>query len=249
MRCAFLLVSLLVLGCVNEEAQAIDGLRVGPCPMSCRTLGIDKRYCRDWRQGNTCYVEDTRITGGSVQLPNPAQPNPPPPPVRPTVAPVRPPTSIYPDRPNYSGADYEECRRMRRFDIARPYINIARIRSTGNVFGSKYKVFGSVEGMCLVEAGYFEGGRKVSDIKVAPTRDFRRFDFEVTIRGDEFPELRAYTINGDREVRPLDRRDLEGDYRERREDRDYYPYDRRDQRPPPPNGSGGFLNDILGGGR
>jgi hypothetical protein len=119
---------------------------------------------------------------------------------------------------------------MNRFDISRPYINIARVRPTGNVFGSKYKVFGSVEGMCLVEAGYFEGGRKVSNIPVAPTRDFRRFEFEVTIRGDEFPELRAYTINGDREVRQLDRSDLEGDYRDRREDDRYDRYDRWDSR-------------------
>jgi hypothetical protein len=208
----------------TQGAHGADGLRVGPCPMSCRTLGIDKRHCRDWREGNTCYVEDTRYSSGN----RPSRPVSPPP--TPTLAPIRPPSSLYPDRPSQSGPGYEECRRLNRFDISRPYINIARVRPTGNVFGSKYKVFGSVEGMCLVEAGYFEGGRKVSNIPVGPTRDFRRFEFEVTIRGDEFPELRAYTINGDREVRQLDRRDLEGDYRDRREDDRYDRYDRWDSR-------------------
>jgi len=224
-------VALLGLSTTIETAVAQNGLRVGPCPMSCRTLGIDKRHCKDWREGNTCYVEDTRYSGGGAN--RPSRPIQPPSAIpTPTIAPVRPPSSIYPDRPNYSGAGYDECRRMNRFDISRPYINIARIRPTGNVFGSKYKVFGSVEGMCLVEAGYFEGGRKMSDIRVAPTRDFRRFEFEVVVRGDEFPELRVYTINGDREVRPLERRDLEGDYRngDRREDWGGYPYDRRDRR-------------------
>lgn len=228
MRClGFVALSLVV--CV-QSVMAQNGLRVGPCPMSCRTLGIDKKHCRDWREGDTCYVEDTRYSGGGSQRPpRPIQSVP-----TPTVAPIRPPASVYPDRPNYSGPGYEECRRMNRFDISRPYISIARIRPTGNMFGSKYKVFGSVEGMCLIEAGYFESGRKVSEIRVAPSREFRRFEFEVVVRGDEFPEIRAYTINGDREVRPLERRDLEGDYRDREGSDDRYDrydrYDRRDSR-------------------
>lgn len=30
------------------------------CPHSCSTLGIDKSQCRDWREGDTCYVDDLR---------------------------------------------------------------------------------------------------------------------------------------------------------------------------------------------
>lgn len=31
------------------------------CPFSCSTQGIPREYCRDWRQGEVCYVEDVRV--------------------------------------------------------------------------------------------------------------------------------------------------------------------------------------------
>lgn len=236
---SFIVIALSVIAApVTTHAQ--EGLRVGPCPLSCRTLGIDKRHCKDWREGDTCYVEDTRYSKRPTHRPAPT-------PV-PTLAPIRPPSSINPQSSNHSGPGYTECRRLSRFDIGRPYITIARVRPTGNVFGSKYKVNGSVEGMCLIEAGYFEGERKVSDIPVSPSRDFRRFEFEVTVRGDEFPELRVYTINGDREIRPLDRRDFEASSGDRYRDPRERPYDQPGVSRPPPQGPAGLLNELLGGG-
>jgi len=40
------------------------------CPFSCRTEGISKDHCRDWRHGNICYVQDT--WGGRARLAPPA---------------------------------------------------------------------------------------------------------------------------------------------------------------------------------
>jgi len=31
------------------------------CPFSCSTQGIPREHCRDWRQGDVCYVEDVRL--------------------------------------------------------------------------------------------------------------------------------------------------------------------------------------------
>lgn len=31
------------------------------CPFSCSTEGINKNHCRDWREGNTCFVQDTSL--------------------------------------------------------------------------------------------------------------------------------------------------------------------------------------------
>lgn len=31
-----------------------------PCPYSCKTQGIRKSVCKDWREGNTCYIDDLR---------------------------------------------------------------------------------------------------------------------------------------------------------------------------------------------
>lgn len=54
--------------------------------------------------------------------------------------------------------------------------------------------------MCIVEAGYFEFGKKIEDIRVRPDRKFKRFDFDVIVKGDRAPEIRVYNINGDRDV-------------------------------------------------
>ena len=32
-------------------------VRTARCPYSCRSLGIPKYRCRDWRRGNQCYVQ------------------------------------------------------------------------------------------------------------------------------------------------------------------------------------------------
>lgn len=31
-----------------------------PCPYKCSLVGIPKSHCRDWREGNVCYIEDLR---------------------------------------------------------------------------------------------------------------------------------------------------------------------------------------------
>ncbi len=30
------------------------------CPYSCKSKGIKKKHCRDWKEGDRCYVEDLR---------------------------------------------------------------------------------------------------------------------------------------------------------------------------------------------
>jgi hypothetical protein len=37
------------------------------CPFSCSTQGIAKDHCRDWRQGDTCFVEDTRTRTSALR--------------------------------------------------------------------------------------------------------------------------------------------------------------------------------------
>ena len=56
---------------------------------------------------------------------------------------------------------------------------------------------GEVEGVCLQEAGYFEYGRKRGNIPVSTSANFRRFQFEVTAKPSERPEIRVYNVNGD----------------------------------------------------
>ena len=41
-----------------------------PCPYSCAMLKLDSQNCREWSEGNTCYVED--LTQLPPALPPPA---------------------------------------------------------------------------------------------------------------------------------------------------------------------------------
>lgn len=58
---AFFLVCLI--GSSSVEAQPRGNVRSAPCPFSCQTQGIPKSQCKDWREGNICYVEDLRGRG------------------------------------------------------------------------------------------------------------------------------------------------------------------------------------------
>lgn len=91
--------------------------------------------------------------------------------------------------------------------IRRPRVDVYDIKSRGNIFGSKYRVRGSIEGTCISEAAYFESGRSVEPIQIITTPEFRRFEFEVTINGDDrrSPEIRAYATNGERDEIDLGR--------------------------------------------
>lgn len=33
-----------------------------PCPYSCKTRGISKDRCKDWKEGNTCFVDDLQAS-------------------------------------------------------------------------------------------------------------------------------------------------------------------------------------------
>lgn len=172
------------------------------CPYSCKTQGIDKRNCRDWRNGNLCYVED---------LTRPANPTPISPPqiptTRPPSSPIRPfPTPLYPParppiRPdNPVNPLNSNCDTIDRSAIAQPSIYISDVKSSGNFFGSKIKVQGYVEGICLVEAGGYENGRRVASIPVTKSSNFKRFEFKITLDGSNNAEVRVYNINGERDI-------------------------------------------------
>ncbi len=67
-------------------------------------------------------------------------------------------------------------------------------------------IAGSVEGICLVEAGYFENGGLREKVKINPTRAFRRMNFSFRGRPDQRPEVRVYNVLGDSDSLPADGR-------------------------------------------
>jgi hypothetical protein len=156
-----------------EPRRGVVSSRV--CPYSCRTEGIPKSDCKDWREGNTCFVEDRRVTAGNNQAENP---------------------------PAYVQAS-SECRDIPRTRIRKPNIEVSRERP-GNNWNDRIKVQGTVEGQCLTEAGYYEDGRKIQSIPLVTSRDFQRFDFDIKARGGRDPEIRVYNVHGDRDIHYVD---------------------------------------------
>ncbi|MCB0337098.1 MAG: hypothetical protein KDD62_12360, partial [Bdellovibrionales bacterium] len=128
------------------------------CPHSCSSNGLSKNVCRDWKEGSLCYIEDlTRPAGGPVNLGGPQ------------VAVPQVPPPHYPEAadPNYGTiGEREACLQGGYRYQSDPFIDIHRVKRSGNIFGSKYRVYGSIEGVCLSEAGYFERGRKKNDFHV-----------------------------------------------------------------------------------
>ena len=99
------------------------------------------------------------------------------------------------------------CANLGRDEIERPRVEIEEVKATGNLFGDKVKVRGSVEGVCLAEAGLFEDGRKVESIPINTSDQFSRYEFEVKTELGNDPEIRVYTTTGDRDVETIEASD------------------------------------------
>ena len=53
----------------NVFAQSKHGLITSaPCPYSCQQADIPANYCREWRRGSVCEVEDLRLPAGHRTL-------------------------------------------------------------------------------------------------------------------------------------------------------------------------------------
>jgi hypothetical protein len=97
-----------------------------------------------------------------------------------------------------------ECRKTKPEFLLKPSVSFFKRERARNVLGSQEEqVSGTIEGVCLIEAGYFEDGRKISDIPVVTLRDFRRFEFSTKVNLSKGGEIRAYNVNGLRESQPV----------------------------------------------
>lgn len=165
------------------------------CPHSCNSAGISKSRCRDWKQNGMCYVEDlTREPSASpVYIGN-----------RPSNTPVPiPPQDNTQVDPSWGNSDYQKCKEMNMRHMPRPYVNINRIKKSGNPLKDKYTVWGSIEGVCIVEAGYYEYGELKRNVSFRTSPGFGRYEFKFLIRKGKNPQIRVYNMRGDRNVHDI----------------------------------------------
>ena len=161
----------------NQSNSEHGRVTAHSCPHNCETARLAQRDCRDWRDGNTCYVEDLRRSSYS---------------------------GLKPDTDGKVGDGDRYCDTVDRRDISAPRIEVSDVRA-GGFFSSESRIEGTVEGSCLTEAGYFERGRKVRDIPVNVSRDFSRYNFDINARPQAGSEIRAYNKFGDYDVFDLER--------------------------------------------
>jgi len=96
-----------------------------------------------------------------------------------------------------------DCSSVSRFDIAPPRVNISQTSLSSGTFGNSILVEGSVEGVCLTEAGGFQNGRLVGSIPIVTSRQFGRFNFQMSLSEADNPEIRVYNITGDSYILPI----------------------------------------------
>lgn len=60
----------------QDRSQEIDASKTatrglitsGACPLDCKSINIPQEYCREWRTGDRCYVEDLSQAAGHRTL-------------------------------------------------------------------------------------------------------------------------------------------------------------------------------------
>lgn len=160
--------------------------------------GLAPDKCREWKTGGICYIEDfskpaRQGDGPSSQPLAAAMPQ--------TQAPSKgEQAQTVPPLAARANSDYEVCRSLNPENLGRPTIEIADVKKAGGgFFSDSYRISGTIEGNCLIEAGVFESGKKIEDIPISTAREFRRFNFEVKAGARQGREIRAYNINGQRD--------------------------------------------------
>jgi hypothetical protein len=105
-----------------------------------------------------------------------------------------------------------DCYQKSRENIAPPSIYISEVEQRGTRLEPRVRIKGFYEGVCLKEVGVFEDGRRIQKLRVTTSPSFKRYEFSALATIAKNPEIRAYTVHGDRavaEIRPRRTSNLE----------------------------------------
>lgn len=132
--------------------------------------------CRDWREGETCFVEDTLVPDTALKA-------------APSATRLRQMEKV---------REISSCSE-RHFTLPSPRIAISEWQRSGNTLTSEVKVRGYIEGRCISEAGYYENGQLKERISFTEKPERTRFPFILkgSLSPADKPEVRATNRNGE----------------------------------------------------
>lgn len=201
----FLIAAVLTTGAPGAYAQKRGKVTSARCPYNCKTIGLEGRLCRQWREGDLCYVED--LTRAPDPAPKPKDAKIPDARVPDAGAKVSRPAA---DKNSFSMNVPEKqsavlkCRKVNPYYLSKPIVRIKSIRSVDRYAPKEFKVGGTIEGICIVEAGYYEDGERVFELPVSVSRQYRSYSFAFDFHAEKSPQIRVIGVNGVRTIKVLD---------------------------------------------
>lgn len=97
----------------------------------------------------------------------------------------------------------QQCQKLAKKKRRPPIINLLRaVEDEKNP--SMYTIFGTIDGVCLKEAGYYEQGELQKAINLTTSPYYQSISFTLTARKGRTPEIRVGTITGDGRSSPVD---------------------------------------------
>lgn len=179
------------------------------CPYDCKTKGIKRKFCRDWKEGGRCFVEDLSRQTVKVE------------PISPIGAPQLPKIQMLRDSTSHQDSgvfanfvsakkslEQKEveaaCKGKAPFELPQPSIQIRQARQLGALADNLYQLEGSLEGTCLINGGYFESGTLKKKLSLETKKSFGSFRFECVVNPTRKPEIRLYNTAGERASLPIE---------------------------------------------
>lgn len=169
------------------------------CPYDCSTEKIPKGQCRSWELDGRCFVEDLRrAPGGPMEIPAVTAPE------GPDVAlpiPEKTESPVPSERQSLRQRSdaLRSCRMLPAEEIAPPQLALGEVTAISeSPIKDQIRISGSVSGRCIAQAGYYEFGRMIHDLRIPLAAEEKSFTFELLGRMTRVPELQVINVYGEK---------------------------------------------------
>jgi hypothetical protein len=193
----------------QSESKIVSGNVVaGKCSLTCKSAGFTSKHCREWRNGDKCYVQaldhndqtaDNKTANNATSRAKPAASPSAVPDIAAKISGIR---SLTPEQKERMAArgEIEKCEKIHPVYQIPSSVKIESLKDAGYTQHGKFSVKGSVRGMCIKAAAFYVDGELMEQLPVKPSTRYQSFPFQLTFRSDTQSEIRVYPVVGERNV-------------------------------------------------